>query len=209
MASLGVTAEDLRQYLPRVEWSADRDALAEVLLSGAQGEIEANLNRPIGAVEVEEIASVELPGPGLPTFTPSPVDARQLGLHVGLRRTPVKSVSWVQRYDGPDAEAGPEMTIVGTTSYGVLVSGLWLGTPLIEPGGQVKVKYLGGIDLAEAPEVKDLILRGAARRMHRYLEDAQSLTSLSSDGYSASWEPETLKKEELKAISRWRKRVVR
>lgn len=172
-------------------WTDDVEAILGRKLTDAEETAVEDVLIPFHSAELESI----LNRPILPVaFTDEPVSV--VNSKAIFRHTPVISIASLS--DGSTAY------VVGSYDpkpWGA--EGSW------SDGTVLTATYTAGLAGYALDACRSIILKRVARAVIRMADDAIGATTITVEGYSATYAEEDFTDKELKAVERWRKRVVR
>lgn len=175
-----VTVEDLQNYMDIGKLSPKATIGAGFILEGLQSELEVYLGRPITiGTFTESYRILEDPlvdvlpfysNTGVATYTVETTTPNRKT--IALRNSPVTSVIsvYVTRV------GGASMALQRDTDYGVRRFGIDVWNPVTDD--EYTVKYTAGLDNANYPVLKNLILRAAAREAQNMYDDNKGIQQL-------------------------------
>lgn len=180
-----VTQTDLERYMD-IKFSNRQSHAAEFVLEGLQGEMESILRRPVEQTQFTESYRVESTNIGIPNasfFYDYSLDTTKSGevlsflqppYTVYLRNSPVVSVTSLT-VTAPNPESATQALTEGSDfivrRYGVDVYRTFAND-------RIDITYTAGLDGANLPFFKLLILRAAAREMQNMHDDVVGLKDL-------------------------------
>lgn len=207
-----VTAADLKVYMDISLTNRQMDA-ADLVLAGLQSELEMFLRRPIEVDTFTEVHRIPSSHTGIPmssffvnsnptgeSFYGSTVDNTTYldpPTTVYLLNTPVISVSQVKH----KPLMGTEVTLVNEVDY--VVRGFGVDVFRAYADDQITVTYTGGLDGANIPVFKLMILRAATREMQNMHDDVVGVKDLETRNVAPL--QTGFLETELMALKRYRK----
>lgn len=207
-----VTAANLKTYMDISLTNRQMDA-ADLILAGLQSELEMFLRRPVEVAEYTEIHRIASTHTGIPmssffvnsnptgeSFYGSTVDNTTYldpPATVYLLNTPVVSVSEVKH----KPLRGEEVTLVEEQDY--VVRGFGIDVFAAYADDTVTVTYEGGLDGANIPVFKLMILRAATREMQNMHDDVVGVKDLETRNVAPL--QTGFLETELMALKRYRK----
>lgn len=207
-----VTAADLKTYMDISLTNRQMDA-ADLVLVGLQSELEAFLRRPIEVYEYTEVHRIPSTHTGIPMSSffvnSNPTGESFYGSTVNnstyldppttvyLLNTPVVSVSEVKH----KPLRGSEVTLIPEQDYVVRGFGVDVFTTYADD--TVTVTYQGGLDGANIPVFKLMILRAATREMQNMHDDVVGVKDLETRNVAPL--QTGFLETELMALKRYRK----
>lgn len=178
-----VSVLELQDYMSGIDLSVryGQENAAELVLAGVQSEIETYLGRPISPTTVTETLAYE-------DF-------------------------WAYRLAEP--RITPVISVSVPTDWAVVNGRLvppfngWYGSILeYIPSPGYAVTYVGGLDGANIPELKLMVLRVAAREMSNKHDDTVGLNAGDLTRSKVDVVPEGLNDDDRKRLDRFRRRMV-
>jgi hypothetical protein len=210
-----VTATDLKVYMDISLTNRQMDA-ADIVLAGLQSELEMFLRRPIEVTEYEEVHVIPSTHTGIPAtslfvnYSPTSESFYGSGSTVDkttyleppttiyLLNTPVVSVSEVKH---KAYLTSTERTLVPEQDY--VVRGFGIDVFGAYADDTVTVTYEGGLDGANIPVFKLMILRAATREMQNMHDDVVGVKDLETRNVAPL--QTGFLETELTALKRYRK----
>jgi len=207
-----VTAADLKTYMDISLTNRQMDA-ADLVLAGLQSELEMFLRRPIEVTEYTEVQRIPSSHTGIPmssffvnsnptgeSFYGSTVDSTTYldpPTTVYLLNTPVVEVTEVKHRPWN----GTEVTLVPDVDY--VVRGFGVDVYRAYADDEVTITYTGGLDGANIPVFKLMILRAATREMQNMHDDVVGVKDLETRNVAPL--QTGFLETELMALKRYRK----
>lgn len=187
-----VTVSDLVTYMD-ISFSLRQQDAAEIVLEGLQSELEAYLGRPVEQTEFTEFYRISGNNNPMPmssffyqqnfesSFYSSEGNALQTASNFAippetlyLRQSPVVSVDEIKL----TPYGGTERTLNASTEYVVRRYGVDIYLLLADD--LVEITYTAGLDGANIPMFKSLILRAATREMQNMHDDVVGVKDLNT-----------------------------
>jgi len=204
-----VSVDELQTYMD-IKFSNRQYDAGEMVLQGLQSELESYLRRPIEVLSVTEDHVLESNYVGIPQtsfFYNYSLDTTQQALDyllppitVYVRNSPIVSVESVtitnQRGDARAQNVG--------TDYVVRRWGIDLYRAFAND--TVTIEYTAGLEGADIPYFRLMILRAASREMQNLHDDVVGLKDLNTRNVAPLQTGFT--EEELRSVKRWRRHRV-
>lgn len=199
---------DLERYMD-IKFTNRQSHAADLVLSGLQGELEAILRRPVEQQSFTETYKVDYTSVGMPTSsffydysldtTGNTISFIQPPYTLYLTNSPVVSVASLTATGpepGADAKTLTEGTDFVVQRYGVDIYRTFLNDTL-------NITYTAGLDGANLPFFKLLILRAATREMQNMHDDVVGIKDLETRNVAPLTTGFT--PEEIQSLRRYRR----
>lgn len=172
-------------------WTDDVEAIIGRKLTDKEETAVEDVLVPFHAAELSSI----LNRPIMPeTYTDEPVTV--VNGHAIFRHTPVIAIAALT-----DGSTVYTVGTYDTKPWGA--EGTW------SDGTTLMATYTAGLAGYALEACRSVVLKRVARAVIRMADDAIGATTISVEGYSATYGDEDFTDKELKAVERWRKRVAR